>query len=243
MDFTFAIMTDGQNDSMVTQIVESIYAEKMPTYEILILGDSHLTLDHTRVICNSATEAQQNGRAWITKKKNIATNEARYENIVFIHDYIKLERGWYAGWEKFDQLNPDWQVATNYIYTLEGGRHSDWVLSPYDMWYFFPELNNTWNLLLPPDEESLTRFMYISGGYWVAKKFFALQNPQLEQYGWGESEDVKWSETVRTKTRFYFNPNSSAKLLKPGKWQPGSMPLQYISFLKRIAVWLEKQNG
>ena len=242
MDFTFGILTDGKQDEMVAQIIKSIQAENIPHYEILVVGDSHVSGDFIRVICNADTEAKQNGRAWVTKKKNIIAQQAQYENIVFMHDYIELVSGWYDGWKKFNELTPTWEVAVNYVLTLEGGRHSDWVLSPYDMWYLFPELNGKWDLRLAPDEDALTRFMYISGGYWVSKKKFAIENLQLEKYGWGESEDVYWSEIVRRKTKFYFNPNSTVRLLKPGKWQPGEMPMQYVLFLKRMSEWMTK-NG
>jgi hypothetical protein len=36
-------------------------------------------------------------QGWITRKKNIITSLAQYENIVYMHDYIRLEEDWYKG--------------------------------------------------------------------------------------------------------------------------------------------------
>ena len=33
-----------------------------------------------------------------SKKKNIITQNAKYENIVYMHDYIVLDNNWYKGY-------------------------------------------------------------------------------------------------------------------------------------------------
>ena len=59
--------------------------------------------------------------------------------------------------------------------------------------------------------------MYISGGYWVAKKKFMLANPLDESLRWGESEDVEWSLRIRDKFKYVMNINSTVKTIKQKK--------------------------
>lgn len=244
MDFTFGIITDGNCDARIEEIVSSIAAEQIPHYEVLVVGPSKLAnTEHLEVIYWPEFEYLPTNPklGWITKKKNIIAQEAEYDHIVFMHDYFILQPGWYTGWTKFF-IDNEFDVATNYIFTPEGGRHSDWVLSPYDIWELYPESNGNWNMLLPPDLSHLTRFMYISGGYWVSTREFARKYPQLEQYGWGESEDVYWSQQVRKHTKFQFNPHSSVKLMKNGKWQPGCVTNDQISILTNLDKWITKNE-
>src|ERR1019366_3452740 len=133
-------------------------------------------------------ESQRYG--WITRKKNIIAKEAKFENLVLMHDYYVLTGGWYDGWLKFGN---EFDIATNIITTMEGKRHSDWCLNPYDLWEIFPQLKDNYDVGLPYSITNLTRFMYISGGHMLIKKHIALKFPQLENLVWGTGEDCKWA--------------------------------------------------
>ena len=144
---------------------------------------------------------------WVTKKKNIITNLAKYENIVYLHDYIELISGWYNG-----QLlsSNNFKVRMDKILNLNNQRYRDWCLWMDDGVNFVSKNN----YLIPYNFTHLTKLMYISGAYWVAKKSFMIENPLNEILSWGQSEDVEWSLRVRDKTDFNLNNNSSVKLLK-----------------------------
>ena len=60
----------------------------------------------------------------------------------------------------------------------------------------------------------LSKYMYISGAYWVAKKEVMLEFPLDENLCWGEGEDVAWSKQVREKYTFSMNPYSTVRTLK-----------------------------
>ena len=98
MDFTFGIITDGSSDDFIIKIIASIEEQQIPNYEIIIVGNSKITpTTHLKVI--EFDESIKN--KWITRKKNIICEEAQYENIVLMHDYISLDTGWYKGFLKF----------------------------------------------------------------------------------------------------------------------------------------------
>ena len=208
MDFTFGIVTGGYNDDMINEIISSIENEKIPNYEILIIGNSEIVRNNCRVI--KFNENVKNG--WITKKKNIITNEAKYENIVYFHDYIKLVEGWYMG-----QLmsGNNFKIRMDKIINNNGERFRDWCIWPHNnnkMDHFIGR-----DCLIPYDITHLSKYMYISGSYWIAKKSVMLEFPLDENLTWGEGEDVLWSKQVREKYNFDMNINSSVLILKANK--------------------------
>ena len=78
MNFTFGIITDGKNDSYLNQVIDSIELLKIPEYEIIVVGNSKINRNKTFVI--EFDESIK--KSWITKKKNLITQNAKYSNIV-----------------------------------------------------------------------------------------------------------------------------------------------------------------
>ena len=115
MDFTFGIITGGNNDDMLNEIISTIENENIPNYEIIIVGSSKISKPNVRVIqFNESVKSM-----WITAKKNLITRESKYENIVYFHDYIKLNEGWYEGQLK---AGNDFKVRMDKIINLNGER-------------------------------------------------------------------------------------------------------------------------
>ena len=212
MKFTFGIITSQDYASYVpnhslTSIFDSIAAEQIDDdVEVLVVGGSKSwTREEYRFIAFDETQK----KAWITRKKNIITAEAKYDNIVYVHDYVVLQPGWYKGMKEFGD---NWDILMTPILNADGSRFRDWTLLPHDI--LTPDGSSNLNALLPYDVEDLSKFMYISGAYWIAKRRVMQGFPLDETLSWGESEDVKWSKQVREKYNFKLNPHSSVKLLK-----------------------------
>lgn len=203
MDFTFGIITDGNYDKNINTIIDSIESQNIPNYEIIIVGNSKIIRNNTKVIPFDENIKPK----WITRKKNIITENAKYENVVYLHDYIYLLDSWYDGYEKYGN---DFQVCMNKILNLDNSRFRDWTLCFYDA----EPILHSMRLLIPYDMTHLSKIMYISGSYWVAKKDFMKKYPLNENLVWGQGEDIEWSKIVRNKIDFKMNIYSSVKLLK-----------------------------
>jgi hypothetical protein len=214
MDFTFGIITDGNNENRINFIIDSIEKENIPNYEIILVGGNNIIRNNVVHIPFDETIKPK----WITRKKNLITENAKYENIVYMHDYVYLEDDWYNGYLKFGN---DFDVCMNVIKNTDDSRFRDWtlwadlsnmkdVISPEDVKY----LENNRTFLLPYDMSHLTKYMYISGAYWVVKRNIMIETPLDENLIWGESEDVVWSKIVREKYNFKMNPYSSVKFMK-----------------------------
>lgn len=201
MKFTFGIITSPGTDGFIQQIVDSICEENIPEFEILIIGGSTPYEDGALKVI-PFDENQK--RMWITRKKNLITQNAKYENIVYLHDYITFLPGWYNGFLKFGN---DFEVCITPILNSDNTRFRDWTL-------WFDDPNPDRQRLLPYEVTNLSKYMYISGAYWVAKKRLMEQFPLDEALSWGESEDIKWSKQVREVYDFKINTNSCVKLLK-----------------------------
>jgi hypothetical protein len=207
MNFTFGIITNGNNDTYLNIIIDSIQFLEIPQYEIIIVGNSNVDRLNTKVIPFDETIK----KAWITKKKNLITENAKYENIVYTHDYVIFDFNWYNEFLKFGD---NFKVCMNKIENLDGTRFRDWCLC---MWHddtVADIVGPNRKCLLPYDIIDLSKYMYISGTYWVAKKNVMLEFPLDENLVWCESEDVEWSKRVREKYNFSLNQNSIVKFLK-----------------------------
>ena len=208
MDFTFGIITGGGNDVMINTIIDSIQREKIPNYEVIVIGLSNIKREHVNIIPFDETQKQR----WITKKKNLITSNAMYDNIVFMHDYISFNSGWYDG-----QLTAgdDYKVRVDKILTKEGKRFRDWCIWP-NNGNFMDKLIGR-QCLIPYDIKNLSKYMYVSGSYWVAKKSVMKDFPLNEGLCWGQGEDVEWSKRIRLRYDFSMNPHSTVQILKPNK--------------------------
>jgi len=208
MDFSFGIITNGENDVYIEQIIDSIYNQNIVNYEIIIVGNT--TIKGNNIININFSENQV--PKWITRKKNIITENARYENIVFLHDYIKLENNWYQGQLKSGN---DFHIRMDKIVNINGERFRDWCIWCWNGNFMDGIIGK--DCLIPYDMTHLSKFMYISGSYWIAKKYVMENYPLNENLKWGEGEDIDWSFRVRQIYDFNMNINSSVKILKEGK--------------------------
>lgn len=184
MGFTFGIITAGGQNAFIHTIIDSIEEEAIPEYEIIVVGAFHYPREHTRLI---DFDEKTGPPSWITRKKNIIAEVAKYETIVFLHDYIALEKGWYKGFLQFMQETPEWDVAMCKIKEENGDRAIDWMGLPNDPKYG--------NVLLPYEYKN-PKGMYIPGNFFIAKKELLLREPLDETRGWMECEDIEWSKRI-----------------------------------------------
>ena len=205
MNFTFGIVTSGL-DERVQIVIDSIEKLNIPEYEVIIVGNSNVQRDRTTVIPFNESERP----AWITKKKNLITQHAKYENVVYAHDYIYYKEDWYKGWLEYGD---DYKVCMNRILNGDGTRYRDWCIWPHNGNYVDGLCTRQRGCLLPYDMTHLSKYLYFSGAYWVGKKDVITEFPLNESLLWGQSEDVEWSMRIRQKYDFSMNKHSSVQLM------------------------------
>ena len=209
MNFSFGIITSNMVD---TKVIESIENQNIDNYEIIIVGGNSKFGNNIKHIPFDEKKGK------FTTKKNIITKNAKYDNIVYMHDYYYLNDNWYEGFKKFGE---DWDICMNVVLNQDGSRFRDWVIC-YDRNlesrdFSLNEVKQGKSTrYLPPYDYNKTENMYVSGGYWLAKKYVMEEEPLDESLGWGEAEDYEWSERVlwNKKYRYKMNQYSSVQTLK-----------------------------
>lgn len=211
IQWTFGIVTGFEDHQRLDEIFKSIRDLSIPEYEILLIGgDSNEffnSAEDVRVV--NFDESQK--PKWITRKKNILANEAKYDNIVLMHDYHIFDKDWYVNFKSF---GVDWEICSCPQYLITGARNPmDWSL------WDKPDHGRAWSL--DYDDWSQTQYMYISGGFFIVKKHVLQQEPLDESRGWNEEEDVEWSMRVRNK---YIMKCNGGSVVRHNKWHRHAGP-------------------
>jgi hypothetical protein len=207
MKFTFGIITSGNSDDTLNQVIDSIEKQNIPEYQILIVGNSNVSRNNTFIIPFNENVKQ----AWITRKKNLITINSRYDNIVYSHDYVVFEDDWYQG---FLQFGEDFKICMNKFVNPDYSRFRDWVIWPHNGNFMDDIVLPNRECLIPYDMTHLSKYQYISGTYWVAKKQVMEECPLDDSLCWGQGEDVEWSKKSRIRYGFSMNPYSTVRSLK-----------------------------
>jgi len=199
MKITFALST-LYNYKGIEESIQSIKDQGIPDtdYEILIIGPKHKDPE-SNINYIYFDESQRKG--WITRKKNILAQEARFDNIIICNDYFVFQKDFYKNWVEFGE---DWDVASNAQQYYNGQRcyldgvtldHPDypcWTQVPYTNW-------------------SITKYMYQNGCYMVVKKDTMRRFPFNEKLLHGQEEDNEWSKRMRNHCKWVCNGKSIAK--------------------------------
>ena len=69
MDFSFGILTSSESDTYLEEIIKSIEDQKIPNYEIILIGDTKKKFNNSNIKYLQFDESIKKG--WITKKKNL----------------------------------------------------------------------------------------------------------------------------------------------------------------------------
>lgn len=126
-------------------------------------------------------------RGWITRKKNLVVQAARYETIVLCHDryvvptdFMQLLRA-FGG--DFDTLVPR-QIRP------DGARYPDWVT-----------LGSAWHWGAPAmlHYDDWTPFIYINGGAIIAKVALLREIPWNDLVFWNQAEDVELTRRLQAR--------------------------------------------
>lgn len=229
MSITFGIITQPATGQYLKKIIDSIHIQEIPQYQIILSGEIdriNLQLDYVipnnRFSIEYCQDLESVKCAKITTLKNTVTKYAKYNTIVYLHDYIYLDDNWYSELEKFGY---DWDVLCTPVINPDGSNFRS--LCYWDK----PGLGNSWTCYekwcgpngirfegSPHFVSNFENFdysrCYINGSYWIAKRKVMEQHPLNEDLKWGQGEDAEFSIRIRNKCKIAYNPNSIVKLLK-----------------------------
>ena len=184
--WSFGIVSDGRKNRRILDIISRIKQFNIPFYEILICGPSpsDKEIPNVRVIDDSAF--YKDIRTPICSKKNEIIRQAKYENIVLIHDRIIFSESWYQDilqhGNYFDVIIPailDENDSTKHV-----------VDAPHFNYVMFgqhpkPSYRPYWSPTL-----------YMDGAIMIIKRMLAMEYLLNENLYWGEKEDVDFAKRL-----------------------------------------------
>lgn len=174
MSHSFCIITNGKRDGLIRTVIQSIQAQKIAEYEIILAG---IHRDEPGILYIPAEDAAVGGR--LGEMRNMAVARARYENIVILDDDIILSPHWYAA---FSAYSDNFDILTSQIRLPDGGRYFDHVTTGGSRGQAFLDI----------DEDDDHVYM-TGGGGWVMKRHVAKCVSWDQDRVFYQEEDVDFS--------------------------------------------------
>ncbi|OMO31695.1 hypothetical protein BH582_12160 [Vibrio sp. 10N.222.47.A9] len=181
-NWTFGIITAGKRKDYIAKIIESIKSQEIPKCEVIICGNVGEIENYSNDYVKLINFNEKDDLGWITRKKNIIVESAKYNNICILHDRYILSDNWFSG---FNEYGGDYDVLSlpqvfknrNLPYWLENKAEMD---NPYDV-----------NKICP--ESYWSKHLYMPGGVNVFKKNVGVSIKYNESLFWNQKEDVELS--------------------------------------------------
>jgi glycosyltransferase involved in cell wall biosynthesis len=178
MTISFCIITGGKRAETLDLVINSIRAQNIPAYEIIIAGRHH---EGPGIIYLPAPEAADKGLLGLMR--NLAVSRAQYENIVLLDDDIVLSPGWY---EALKAYNRPFDILTSQIRVPDGSRYLDHAT-----------VGGPRGQIILADEEDDEYVYMTGGGGWIMKNYVAAQARWDETLAFYENEDIDFSRRCR----------------------------------------------
>ena len=204
--------------------------QNIPVYEIIIIGNSRILRSNVEVVPFS----EDSDFAWITRKKNLITEKASFDNIVYLHDYFFFHTKWYSN---ISATNGEFDVLMCQLLLPNGKRYRDWIMwknngNRMDFLTYFNHCS------IPYSFNHLKKYMYISGAFWMAKKAIMEKFPLDEKLYATQGEVVEWSLRIRGEANYVMCKNAIVQMLKynPVSVKKTSALLNVVLFICQIKI-------
>lgn len=220
---SFCIISNGNRQQKLEQLVQNIQAQGIPEYEIIIVGIAE-PLPGVKFI--SLPAAAQSGQTSVLR--NTAAAQARFQTLVFSDDDIVLMHGW------FSSLQPHLEtqdILISKLLNLDGTRHWDWATIDGPKGHRLLNYTET------------DPHLYFTSGLLVVKAHVWQTIRWNETLGFYENEDVDFSQrAIRAGFSAKLCLDSIAVHDDPYYTQVGSIMLKRTD--RGAEVWLKDQlNG
>ena len=192
--WSFGIISNGQRDELIEKIIKSIHSQDIKEYEIIICGTYNGSIDNVKYLPFS----KRDKLGWISKKKNIIVENAKYENICMLHDRLLFTPNWFKNMKKWGNCFE--HIGSAQVY--EGIRSNDYLLHE-----SIP--NKPFGFASLMDYKDWDKSTFNAGQLHIAKKRFLKKIKWNESLFWGEPEDLEISELL-TQQGYILRNNSSS---------------------------------
>ena len=207
--WSFGMVTNGVRRDFIEKSIQSVRDLKIPHYEIIICGYyPEIKGKDIRYI----EFRERDDKGWVTRKKNLIAENAKYINLCIFHDRMVFNKNWYRGMREYGN---SFEVLSCVQQLENKKRVGDWLSAnvPFEdpgLAYRVEEI----------DYRDWDKYVFISGQLLIIKKYVWEDVHWNETLYWKEGEDIEYS--YRLTERGYlprFNPFSSCLSLSWGHSQ------------------------
>ena len=189
--WTFGICSNGSHNERVLKQIEQINAQGIPNCEIIVCGPrpSEELPKNVRIIDDTPIYKEQEVRYPIGKKKSLIVNNAKFNNLMIVHDRFFFAEDWYKRMKEFGNY---FDIIMPMMYSEEDRSFKaagDWKIAEI---YNFGKIAE--EPLIPYEEYD--HRICVNGGIVAGKLDKIKRVPLLESYYWAEGEDVMWSAQI-----------------------------------------------
>lgn len=228
--WSFGIITNGQKNEQVNNLINSIIEQNIPNYEILICGEfNYADYEKYPIVPIEDVVLKDDIRAPITMKKNKIANKAQYQNLMIMHDRYLLPEDWFI---KMKQYGNYYDLMTMPNIGPCGGRVNDWGQfrgKPSSIFYkinyllHFNQWSNEW---------------YAQGGLIIIKKYLYLENKLDNRLYWDEMEDITWSQIGNLKGWFYYLDKNNMIYTFSDRLDESSLKPKSLIYLRKLYSYI-----
>ena len=193
-EISFCVAT-SRDHSLVQRVIDNIKSLNIPTYEIVYCGGETTTIPQSDNVRHIPFDETIKVR-WITRKKNLAVQNARYDVCIIFHDYILFDANWYKAFEEF---GTHWDICHHQTVSIDGERMDGWRIHEY------PGL--PLNCMVPYDVVGLEQFMALQGNYHCIKRWRYLEDQYDEEFSGWVAEEMHWATRIVPNSYVRCNPN------------------------------------
>lgn len=250
--WSFGIISNGKRPEFIFQLIDSIIKQNINRCEVILCGS--LDKEHEEEIKKKNIKFTYykmdkfDSLGWITRKKNIIMENAKYSNVVILHDRFVLHESWHASMKEYGNT---FEVLACRNENKEGRRITDWVY----MKNVFSKTKNfavEHDLLRPYllDRKDWSSSSMIAGGVTILKKRIWQTVKWDERRFWVEQEDTLLSNLQQLKgiVPRYFSGAIVISMINKGeniralKYAPNSSGVGMINFLRDSLSNFIKRN-
>ena len=184
--WTFGILTTGARLENVERFIQSVQQHCREPYEILIVSPIPLPDLETYRRVSVLLFSEHDELGWITRKKNLIAEHARYSDILVCHDRFTIDKDFAT---TFADWGYSYGLAALRVRLEDGRRGLDWgVVSSQNHVY------SSGGLL---DYRAYSQYVYVPGGATAIRRSFWKEFPWNENLFWNEHEDVELCRRVQ----------------------------------------------
>jgi hypothetical protein len=185
-NWSFGIITNGQNNASVKSLVKSIVDQKIPKFEVNISGPNPYNNElPNNVNIVKDIDILPDPRGPISRKKNILINSSKFENLCLLHDRYLLPKNWYMNIKEYGNYFDFLEIPNVNVSESRAPYHQVYNNNISDIFIRF-------NPFLSNKKSSPNQFL--QGGSIIGKKSIIIRNLFLDHLHWGEFEDVHFSK-------------------------------------------------